>query len=62
MGIPVVANDTKATRDYIVDGVNGLVSPARDSARLSRNIVALMEDRELRGRLGTAARAIADEI
>lgn len=43
LGVPVVVNDAVGVRDYIQDGVNGLVVPAQDSAAL-RDAVAFVLD------------------
>jgi glycosyltransferase involved in cell wall biosynthesis len=40
----------------VQDGVDGLLVPARDSPALAAAIKLLMDDRELRLRLGRAAR------
>ncbi len=60
MGIPVVANDTNACRDYVDDGVTGLISATTDGEGLARNITTLMEDPALRRRMATAARRQAE--
>lgn len=58
-GLPVVATDCNATRDYVVDGVNGfLVAPA-DSAAAARAIRRLVEDPGLREQFGESARRMA---
>ncbi len=47
MGIPVVSSDTNGSRDYVRDGVTGLLSPPDDPAKLAQNIADLLgsEDR-----------------
>jgi glycosyltransferase involved in cell wall biosynthesis len=60
-GAAVVVADTGATRDFVEDGVNGLVVRADDTAGTSAAIVRLLSDGELRARLGHAAQERAEE-
>jgi glycosyltransferase involved in cell wall biosynthesis len=55
-GRPVVVSDIAANREWIRDGENGLVVPAADSRALSDALVRLVDDPELRAKLGDAAR------
>ncbi|MBI3732687.1 MAG: glycosyltransferase family 4 protein [Chloroflexi bacterium] len=58
-GLPVIAADTVgATRDarFFQDGRNGFVYPAGDVGQLSERLLALAGDRDLRERMGQAAR------
>jgi glycosyltransferase involved in cell wall biosynthesis len=50
-GAALATTDTKGSRDYAIDGYTALVSPARDPQALARNVLALLEDVELRTRL-----------
>ncbi|HZS24404.1 MAG TPA: glycosyltransferase family 4 protein [Gaiellaceae bacterium] len=54
---PVVASAVGGLVDAIEDGVDGLLVPTRDVASLRAAIERLLADRELRERLGAAARA-----
>jgi glycosyltransferase involved in cell wall biosynthesis len=54
---PVVATERAIFRDYVDDGVEGLVVPAEDPAAMRAAIERLLGDAELRSRLGTAGRA-----
>ena len=58
---PVVATNAGGLRDLVVDGETGLVVPPRDAAALRAALERLLGDRELRRRLGTAARDRARE-
>jgi phosphatidyl-myo-inositol alpha-mannosyltransferase len=58
--VPVVASDIDGYRDVMTDET-GLLVPPGDSAALAEAIVTLLEDEELRRRLGTAARVVAVE-
>jgi len=55
-GRAVVASDVGGLRDLVVDGETGLLVPPRDVAALRSALERLLDDRELRLRLGTAAR------
>ena len=45
-----------------MDGENGLVVPVEDEERLAEAILKLIENKELRSRLGTAARVTMEEF
>ena len=55
-GRPVVATAVGGLRDLVVDGETGLLVPPRDPAALRGALERLLADRELRARLGRAAR------
>ena len=55
-GVPVVASDLSGIPELVEDGRTGLLAPPRDAAAIARCLIELHEDRELRDRLGTAAR------
>ena len=50
-GAALASTDTKGSRDYAVDGATALVSAPRDPEALARNVLALLDDAELRERL-----------
>ena len=54
---PVVATRTNGGRDYIVDGVTGLLCEIRDPDDLAAKMRLLLTDRERAGRLGRAGSA-----
>lgn len=59
-GLPLVMTDVGDVREYLRDGVNGLLV-ARDAASLAHALARLASDRALRQRLSEAARAsVAD--
>ena len=60
-GRPVVATDVGGLRDLVVDGVTGLVVPARRPEALRAALERLLGDEELRRRLGAAGRERARE-
>jgi glycosyltransferase involved in cell wall biosynthesis len=54
-GTPVVATGVGGIPDVVEDGHSGLVVPQRDPDRLAEAITRVVEDAELRQRLGTNA-------
>lgn len=60
-GLPLVATDIPPCRAVVQDGVNGLLVPINDPARLARAIAALAADPELRSRFGSAGRKLVEE-
>jgi glycosyltransferase involved in cell wall biosynthesis len=62
-GRPVVASAVGGLLDAVEDGVTGLLVPPGDTAALRAALVRLLEDGELRARLGGAAREkVRDEL
>jgi len=59
-GRPVVATSVGGLVDAVEDDVTGLLVPPRDPGALRRALERLLGDRELRERLGAAARAKAE--
>lgn len=55
-GKPVVATDVGGVSDLVRDGITGILVPARDSLALSGAIMRLIEDSDLRKRMGENAR------
>lgn len=56
MGRPLVLTDIRGCREIVRDGVDGLLVPPRDPAALAGAIAHLLEDPDLRMRMGRAAR------
>jgi glycosyltransferase involved in cell wall biosynthesis len=61
-GRPVVASAVGGLLDLVVDGETGLHVPPRDPAALRAALERLLGDRELRVRLGAAARERAERL
>lgn len=55
-GLPVVASDCGGMAEAIEDGRSGLLVPPRDPQAIADAVIRLAADRELRARLGRAAR------
>ena len=53
---PPVVTDIGGSPELVVDGVSGLIVPARDTAAIARAVARLYDDPGLRRRLGAAAR------
>jgi glycosyltransferase involved in cell wall biosynthesis len=60
LGLPIVSTDTNGARDYVIHGVTGLLSPPGDPNALATNVRALLDDPDMRARMGVAARAFAE--
>jgi len=60
LGIPVVATAVNGVPDAISDGDNGLLVPRRDPQALAQALSRVLDDDELRRRLGSRARAWAE--
>lgn len=58
-GTPTVASDSPGLRDSVVDGVTGFLVPHGDLDALASRIRQLIEEPELRARLGVQAREFA---
>lgn len=52
--LPIVATDVGGINDIVVDGVNGLIVPPRNSKALASAIRVLLADSEMRVRFGQA--------
>lgn len=58
-GLPIVTTDVPGCREIVRHGENGLLVPVRDVSALVEAIQSLVEDAELRRRLGAKGREIA---
>jgi glycosyltransferase involved in cell wall biosynthesis len=54
-GLPVVADAVGQNREYIQDGVSGVLTPAEDDEAFAQAVVRLLQEPETRQRLGRAA-------
>lgn len=61
-GLPLVATDVPGCRELVVQNVNGLLVPPRDSKRLAEAIVQLLENRERREAMGKRSREMVCEL
>jgi glycosyltransferase involved in cell wall biosynthesis len=60
-GIPVVASDHQGLPEAVLDGRTGLVVPEGAVEPLADALVRLLASPDLRGRMGAAGRALAEE-
>jgi glycosyltransferase involved in cell wall biosynthesis len=60
-GLPVVAFDVGGVREWLDDGLNGLLAPWMDRRGFAERVETLLQDREYARRLGERGRALAAE-
>jgi glycosyltransferase involved in cell wall biosynthesis len=60
-GLPVVAFDAGAVREWLVDGVGGFLVPWKDRGAFAAKVDTLLQDKALARRLGERGRDLADE-
>ena len=60
-GRPIVATDIAGCREIVGDGDNGLLVPAADADALAGALRRLLEDDDLRRRMGQRGREIAQQ-
>ena len=60
-GVPAVGTDHAGIPEAILDGKTGLVVPERDTEALAGSMARLLDSADLRHRMGTAARALAQD-
>jgi glycosyltransferase involved in cell wall biosynthesis len=56
LGCVVVGSDTAPVKEVIEDGVNGLLTPFFDTARLAKQVIRVLANPQKHARLGRAAR------
>lgn len=59
-GLPIVTTDSVGCRDTVDDGVNGFIVSAHAPESIAAALKRLIEDKELRRRMGKASRKIAE--
>lgn len=52
MGLPIIAANIRGSRQVVEDGVNGLLIPLRDARKLEEALQELIEDEDIRIRMG----------
>jgi glycosyltransferase involved in cell wall biosynthesis len=62
MGVPVVATEVGGPAEIIDPGIDGLLLPPRDPEGWGQELAALVDDPDLRRRMGAAARRRAAEF
>ncbi len=61
-GVPTVASSIYGITDAVSDGETGLLFPVGDVSALTRDLLKLIEDRELRRKMGETARAYVQAL
>lgn len=61
MELPVIASDIHGIPDVVRDGQTGILTPPRDVTAIADAIARLLNDPELRGRMGAAGRAYVEQ-
>lgn len=61
VGRPIVTTHSIGCKDVVDDGENGFLIPIKDSEALAEKLRILIEDKELRVRMGKASRAKAEQ-
>jgi glycosyltransferase involved in cell wall biosynthesis len=61
-GIPVVATDVGALSEVVVDGVSGRLVASLDDAAMAEAVGALLDDAQMRTRMGAASRQLAIDL
>ncbi len=60
IGRPIITTDSIGCRDTVDDGYNGFIVPVKDVAALTQKLTLLIEDAELRERMGRNSRKKAE--
>lgn len=58
-GLPIVASDVGGNNEIVQEGENGFLIPGENSGKLARNLAALINDKELREKMGRRSREMA---
>ena len=61
-GKPVVATRVDGIPEIVDDGVTGILVPPRDTPALTKAVLTLLDDEDLRTRMGVAARARVERL
>jgi glycosyltransferase involved in cell wall biosynthesis len=61
-GLPVVATDVGGNKEVISNGVNGFLVPPKSPKVIARTILRLLEDDDLRTRIGGEARETVERL
>jgi glycosyltransferase involved in cell wall biosynthesis len=61
-GLPVVATDRPHVREYVEDGVSGLLVQPGNAEELAENLDRILGDSELRARLAYEGRRVAERV
>ena len=60
IGRPIVTTQNIGCKEVVVDGINGYLVPVKDPVSLAERIKMMIDDKDLRVRMGKASREIAE--
>ena len=60
-GCVVIGADSTTVKEFITDGINGLVTPTLDEIKLAENVLRVLKDNKLSTQLRNGARAYAEK-
>jgi glycosyltransferase involved in cell wall biosynthesis len=60
-GRPIITTNIAGCREAVDDGVSGLLVPPDDPAALASALAKLIDDPQLRAKMGAASRKLAEE-
>lgn len=60
VGLPIVTTNSIGCKDVVDDGVNGFIVPVKDKEALAQKLRILIENKDLRVRMGKASREKAE--
>ncbi len=60
-GLPVISTDQGAIRESVTDNENGFIVPSRDPAAIATKLILLINNTELRNRMGRKSRLLYEE-
>ncbi len=60
IGRPIVTTDSVGCRDTVIDGVNGFIVPTKDANALATALKKLILNKDIRQKMGKAARIFAE--
>lgn len=61
-GLPIIATDTGGTRELIKGDINGLLIKMRDSGDIAQKIEILIQNKDLRQKMGKESRSLAEKF
>lgn len=61
VGRPILTTDSVGCRETVIDGVNGYLVPVKDPAAIADRLKRMIDDTELRRKMGLASRKMAEE-
>ena len=57
-GLPIITTDQGCIKESVIDGENGFIIPKRDPDSIAEKIIHLIEQPELRERMGKKSRQL----